>query len=116
MQKVQSFHKYKSVILAFFFLYKHKIYATAKKWYGITRTKTWDEMSWYEMVLARQVPEPEWYPAGLFGACISRSEIYVLLACKAGPDSKRNVYMKVISLEWTSIRAKGVLKRYYRVN
>ena len=25
------------------------------------------------MVLARQVPEPEWYPAGLFGACISRS-------------------------------------------
>ena len=33
----------------------------------------WDEMSKYEMVLARQVPEPEWYPAGLFGACISRS-------------------------------------------
>ena len=30
-------------------------------------------MSWYEMVLARRVPEPEWYPAGLFGACISRS-------------------------------------------
>ena len=30
-------------------------------------------MSRYEMVLARQVPEPEWYPAGLFGACISRS-------------------------------------------
>ena len=25
------------------------------------------------MVLARQVPEPKWYPAGLFGACISRS-------------------------------------------
>ena len=25
------------------------------------------------MVLARQVPEPEWYPAGLFGACIGRS-------------------------------------------
>ena len=33
----------------------------------------WDEMSRYEIVLARQVPEPEWYPAGLFGACISRS-------------------------------------------
>ena len=30
-------------------------------------------MSRYEMVLARQVPEPEWYPVGLFGACISRS-------------------------------------------
>ena len=25
------------------------------------------------MVLARQVPKPEWYPAGLFGAHISRS-------------------------------------------
>ena len=25
------------------------------------------------MVLAREVPEPEWYPAGMFGACISRS-------------------------------------------
>ena len=25
------------------------------------------------MVLARQVPEPEWYNAGLFDACISRS-------------------------------------------
>ena len=25
------------------------------------------------MVLARQVPEPEWYPAGLSGACIRRS-------------------------------------------
>ena len=24
------------------------------------------------MVLARQVSEPEWYPAGLFGVCISR--------------------------------------------
>ena len=35
--------------------------------------KKWDEMSRYEMVVARQVPEPEWYPAGLFGACISRS-------------------------------------------
>ena len=33
----------------------------------------WDEMSWFEMVLARQVPEPEWYPAGLFDACVSRS-------------------------------------------
>ena len=35
-----------------------------------------EKMGWdsrYEMVLARQVPEPEWYPAGLFGACISRS-------------------------------------------
>ena len=30
-------------------------------------------MSRYEIVLARQVPEPDWYPAGLFGACISRS-------------------------------------------
>ena len=35
--------------------------------------KNWDEMSRYEMVLVRQVPEPDWYPAGLFGACISRS-------------------------------------------
>ena len=33
----------------------------------------WDEMSMLEMVLARQVPEPEWCPAGLYGACISRS-------------------------------------------
>ena len=33
----------------------------------------WDQMSGYEMVLARQVPEPEWYPTGLFGVCISRS-------------------------------------------
>ena len=39
----------------------------------MTRTKKWDEMSWYVTVLARQAPEPEWYPAGLFGACISRS-------------------------------------------
>ena len=35
--------------------------------------KIWDDMSRYEMVLARQVPEPEWYPAGLFVACISLS-------------------------------------------
>ena len=33
----------------------------------------WYEMSWFEMVLARQVPEPEWYPNGLFGTCIIRS-------------------------------------------
>ena len=39
----------------------------------MTRTKKWDEMSRYEMVLARQVPEPEWYTAGLFGAYMSRS-------------------------------------------
>ena len=35
--------------------------------------KKWDERSRYAMFLARQVPEPEWYPAGLFDACISRS-------------------------------------------
>ena len=44
-------------------------------------------MSLYEMVLARQVPEPEWYPAGLFGACISRSpkqnRSNVCLACRS---------------------------------
>ena len=32
----------------------------------MSRTKKWDEMSRYEMFLARQVPEPEWYPAVFF--------------------------------------------------
>ena len=56
----------------------------------MTRTKKWDEISRYEIVLARQVPEPEWYPAGLFGAYISRSpkqnrsNIYVLQDKKEG--------------------------------
>ena len=39
----------------------------------MTLTKKWDEMSRYETVWARQVPEPEWHTAGLFGAGISRS-------------------------------------------
>ena len=44
-----------------------------EKWYEMTWTKKWDEMSRYEIVLTWQVPEPECYPAGLFGACLSRS-------------------------------------------
>ena len=66
------------------------------KWDEVTRKVVrakWDEMSWYEMVWARQVPEPEWYPAGLFGACISQSPkqtdpIYVLLVKK---DKKKKL-------------------------
>ena len=58
----------------------------------MTRTKKWDEMSRYEMVLARQVPEPEWYPAGLFGACISLSpkqnRSNICLACRSKQDNK----------------------------
>ena len=32
-----------------------------------------EKMGRDETGLARQVPEPEWYPAGSFGACISQS-------------------------------------------
>ena len=52
--------------------------------------KKWDEMSRYEMVLARQVPESGWYPAGFFGACISRSpkqnRSNILIACRSKQD------------------------------
>ena len=48
----------------------------------MTRTKKWDEMSWYEMVLARQVPEPEWYPSGSFCAC--------WLVLRRGPKQNRS--------------------------
>ena len=61
----------------------------------MTRTKKWDEMSRYEMVLARQVPEPEWYPAGLFGACISRSpkqnRSNICLACRIKQDKNPQI-------------------------
>ena len=59
----------------------------------------WDEMSWYEMVLemvlARHVPEPKWYPAGLFGACISQvrnktDPVYVLLAVVSKTKIKKH--------------------------
>ena len=40
----------------------------------MTWTKKWDEMTRYEMVLTRQVPEPEWYPAGLAGEVRNRTD------------------------------------------
>ena len=56
------------------------------------RSKKWDKTSWYVMVLARQVPEPEWYPAGLFGTCISQSPKQnpsnICLACYGKQDKK----------------------------
>ena len=64
----------------------------------MTRTKKGAEMSKYEMVLARQVPEPEWYPAGLFGACISRSpkqnRSNICLACRNKQDNTVKIQHK----------------------
>ena len=66
----------------------------------MTRSKKWDEMSWYEMVLARQVPEPEWYLASLFGACISRSpkqnRSNICLTCRSKQDKKEIFIMSVL--------------------
>ena len=64
----------------------------------MTRKKKWDGMSRYQMVLARQVPEPEWYPAGLFGACISRSpkqnRSNICLACRSKQDKNPQIREK----------------------
>ena len=65
----------------------------------MTRTKKWDEMSRYVMVLAQQVPGPEWYPAGLFGACISRSpkqnRSNICIACSKQDKKKKKKTEKI---------------------
>ena len=52
------------------------------------------------MVLARQVPESEWYPAGFFGACLSRSpkqnRSNICLACQ---QDKKNVQAYILRLD-----------------
>ena len=65
---------------------------------------------------ARQDPEPEWYPAGLFGACINRipnqNRSNICLACRSKQD-KNNIRCQMYAKTEDHIELKLYFKSRY---